>query len=100
MPPSAAERLRRLVLRSPVTVCQAVPWGQAPGLATTGDSRVNGMLEPGDAVYFLMHRPNEHGEIRVMVATYDGRVVGRSRNHVWINWAAISRGGLDRVIFS
>ncbi len=72
-------------------------WGQAPGLAYSGDPRVSGSLEEGDYIQVLTPQPNADGEIRVQVYPHDGRAVGKSDDKVWISWTELTRSRLDQI---
>lgn len=96
---SAADHLKSLVVCGRVTVLASMYWGQAPGLAYSGNPQVSGQLQQGDVIQFLTSEPNANGEVRVKVFPQDGRAVGKTNNQVWISWATVSQNRLDLFAF-
>ena len=96
---SAAEHLQRLTLCERVTLLLGINWGQAPGLAYSGNPQVSGQLQQGDKLRFLTFEPNAQGELRVEVFAHDGRAVGKTDNKVWISWETATQYRLDLFAF-
>ena len=95
--PTIEEALIAFTFCERLRVDLGMKWGQAPGLAYSGDPRVSGDLEEGD--YIRIHtRPNDAGEIRVKVYPHDGRTVGKTDDMVWISWSGLVHPArLDQV---
>ena len=98
--PTPEESLRSLANCDRVLINLSMNWGQAPGLAHSGNPAVSGQLEEGDYITIITPNPSADGEIRVQVYPHDGRSVGLTNNQVWIDWAGIIRFRIDFNAFT